>query len=100
MLLALVVFFGTTSKEFIHSFAGHEDTESCNHTHKAHPSFESKHHHCSFLSDTLMPFDAPMSIQISDGIATIFLIKNGAWIEASVYPTLLIPTLRGPPFAI
>lgn len=47
-----------------------------------------------------MPFDAPMSIQISDGIATIFLIRNGEWIEASIYATLLIPTLRGPPFAI
>lgn len=46
-----------------------------------------------------MPFEAPMSIQISDGIATFFPIQNGEWIEASVYATLLIPSLRGPPSA-
>lgn len=54
-VLALLLVFGSASKEYIHLFTNHEDTV---HTHDVHDglSFESEHHHCDFLSFALPPF--------------------------------------------
>jgi hypothetical protein len=45
-VLALLLVFGSTSKEYIHLFADHTDTTHChsNHDHDG-LSFESEHHH-------------------------------------------------------
>ncbi len=50
--MALLLAFGGVSKEYLHLFADHEDTESCNH-HREGIYFENEHHHCDFLSYTL-----------------------------------------------
>lgn len=64
LLLALLLLFGGTAKEFVHQFAGHTDTvhasctASCAET-KDGLAFGPKHHHCEFLKFTLAFFDAP-----------------------------------------
>lgn len=55
-LLALLLVFGSTSKEYLHLFTGHEDTVDCTHEGNHGLSFEKQHHHCEFLSFTLPPF--------------------------------------------
>jgi hypothetical protein len=54
--LSLLLLFGSTAKEFVHSFTGHQDTIHHHHG-KGELSFESQHHHCEFLSFVLAPFD-------------------------------------------
>jgi len=53
--LAVVLFFGSTPKEFIHLFTHHTDT-----VHSAHEKdglvFDPIHHHCTFLSYALPLF--------------------------------------------
>lgn len=48
----ILLLLNGTAHEFLHSFAGHEDTVDCVHTdtqHRQQASFEKEHHHCDFL---------------------------------------------------
>lgn len=64
VLLALLLLFGGTAKEFVHQFTGHTDTvhdsctSSCAET-KDGLAFGPKHHHCDFLQFTLAAFETP-----------------------------------------
>jgi hypothetical protein len=55
--LSFLLLFGSTSKEFIHLFAGHEDTRHVPCADGKDMQVDNEHHHCSFLSFTLAPFD-------------------------------------------
>lgn len=55
VFLAVLLIFGSTSKEYIHLFADHKDTVHIQHDHDG-LTFENEHHHCTFLSFTLTPF--------------------------------------------
>lgn len=52
LVLAALLLLNGTSREFIHTFTGHQDTVDqrhlCDHT-DHHAAFENKHHHCDFL---------------------------------------------------
>ncbi len=63
-LLALLLVFGTTSKEYIHGFTGHQDTTSCHHSHPLGPVWDPPHHHCEFLSFVLSAFGPTVFIQL------------------------------------
>jgi hypothetical protein len=92
----LLLLFGTTAKEFIHMFSGHEDT-----VHREHApgeiSFESEHHHCEFLSYSLPAFDNDISLPS--------IIYAGQTMEAEyqsaavrfVQREVIQTSLRGPP---
>lgn len=63
VLMAVLLLFGSTSKELVHSFAHHTDT--IHHSHGGHDAdhdddgthLEKQHHHCAFLSFELTPFE-------------------------------------------
>ena len=61
--LSLLLVFGTTSMEFIHLFADHEDTVHCGQVKDGELYFDIEHHHCVFVSFTFSDFyhapDAP-----------------------------------------
>ncbi len=66
LLLALLILFGGTAKEFVHQFTGHTDTvhtsctSSCAET-KDGLAFHTPHHHCDFLQLALAAFtDTPV----------------------------------------
>jgi hypothetical protein len=56
--LAVLLFFAATPKDFLHEFAGHEDTVHSQHDDDGSLGFSNKHHHCSFLTLLAMPFEA------------------------------------------
>ncbi|MCB0699530.1 MAG: hypothetical protein H6551_06880 [Chitinophagales bacterium] len=98
-VLAVLLIFGSASKEFIHLFASHEDTV---HIHDAHDglSFENEHHHCTFLSFALPPF-------LNDvGTFTLKQPQEYNTNTTAVRVVHLIPRtvtssfLRGPPVAV
>lgn len=57
VLFLLLISLFIVPKEFIHSFAGHEDTICFSHSGKA---FEKQHHHCAILN-----FNAPLYLKVS-----------------------------------
>ena len=94
--MAFLLAFGGVSKEYLHLFTGHTDTESCDH-HREGLYFESEHHHCDFLSYTLADY-TPDAIVYSFATAPVAfpVYSNG-------HKSRLIPSevssshLRGPP---
>lgn len=99
VVLAVLLVFGSTPKEYIHLFADHEDTTHCNNDHREGLSFESQHHHCTFLSFTLPPFvhDA-VSYQIR--FAPVYTERHYAEAVSSLAArNVPAPYLRGPPAA-
>ncbi|MEZ5015883.1 MAG: hypothetical protein R2800_02450 [Flavipsychrobacter sp.] len=99
VLLSIVLLFGTTPKEYIHLFADHVDTEHRHHE-GHYPVFETEHHHCSFLSFTLSPF------QHANNEVTFKTYKPQFIIHQSVAVIHLIPCSvpsspsRGPPVTV
>lgn len=93
--LALLLLFGSTAKEFIHSFAGHHDT-----VHAHDPSglsFESQHHHCDFLSFSFSAFNNDVSVPLIKRIISTYEQIHIAF-EPSLIPRDALHTaLRGPP---
>lgn len=53
--LAILLLFGSTSKEFIHLFTGHEDTVHSKIS-RYKIVIEPEHHHCTFLQFSLGSF--------------------------------------------
>lgn len=97
LLLAVVLFFGTTPKEYIHLFADHVDTSHHHCEHGDEPAYEVEHHHCEFLSFTLSPFEH------STFELTFKKVKPFVAISKATEVVHLIPRfvpasrLRGPP---
>lgn len=60
IFLSLLLLLGSYSKEALHTFAAHHDTEHdyTHHCPHGESHIEPPHHHCSFLSFVLMPFMA------------------------------------------
>lgn len=54
--MTLLLVFGGVSKEYLHLFADHVDTEHCRHDTTEGLHIEPEHHHCDFLTFTLTPF--------------------------------------------
>ncbi|MBS1782265.1 MAG: hypothetical protein JSS78_04305 [Bacteroidetes bacterium] len=95
--MALTLLFGSTSKEFVHQFVGHQDT--VHHVHgSGELSFESQHHHCTFVSFVLAPF-------VEHSLTFSFLQASNLFVLVA-YPlcTFIVVQafseafLRGPPF--
>lgn len=55
VLLGVLLVFSTTPKEYIHLFAGHQDTVHHEHDDDV-THFDPEHHHCQFLELSLPPF--------------------------------------------
>lgn len=96
--LLLILVFGATPKEFIHSFAHHHDTVHC--CKVDGPTMENQHHHCSFLSFHLMAFEPPFSLPFiapPAPIATIIPLQLPD--ERARQQVMAIREGRGPPAA-
>lgn len=97
-MMSLLLVFGSTSKEYLHLFADHQDTV---HVHSDHDglSFESEHHHCTFLSFTLTPFahDA-VTYRIQEAKES-FLLHQSVAVVHLVPRSVPSSRLRGPPVA-
>ncbi|MBS1774075.1 MAG: hypothetical protein JST82_14545 [Bacteroidetes bacterium] len=96
--LAILLLFGSTSREFIHLFAGHKDTIHT-HSQKEGLSFENKHHHCSFLDDAL-------PLYVNDFVNPVIHVKEQAYCiynsrlqQQYTEVATLTAFLRGPPSA-
>jgi len=95
--LSIILLFGSTSKEFVHLFSGHEDTVHCTNV-KDGLVIESLHHHCTFLSFCLTAFlnDAPGSF-IPAKHCTAYSKPYIAYTPDIINISRAITTLRGPP---
>jgi hypothetical protein len=93
-LLAVLLVFGTTAKEYIHLFTHHQDTV---HTHHDGLSFENEHHHCTFLSFTLSPFVSDVLTFNVSFHAVEFSEQQGTEQEHVAFKTVSVRSLRGPP---
>lgn len=94
--LAILVLFGSTTKEFFHGFADHEDTVH-HHCGKGELSFESQHIHCDFLDDSLPPFHAQSFFPTIEIVSVNHteVVTEGEYFLLST--TSIFPTQRGPP---
>lgn len=97
LLLVLMVVFGNLSREWVHSFAGHEDT--IHHYHGEGLYFEGEHHHCDFLEIPLPVFVTYPPPAVPEVPCT--LIESLFFCEAGQYisPFPFCYQLRGPPSA-
>lgn len=94
--LSLLLLFGGTAKEFIHLFAGHEDTTHCSDNHEG-LSFENEHHHCDFLSFALPFFDNDIFIPGLDFIEEKYFSFYAALNSSPIQRAEKHTALRGPP---
>lgn len=95
--LAVLVLFGGTAKELVHSFANHQDTEHTADFGKGKAVAEKAHHHCEFLHFTLTPFhyqELRFEVQFHEKpeALTYHLAP-----DALVVREVSFRTLRGPP---
>lgn len=99
VFLALVLLFGTVSKEFIHGFTGHQDTRSCLHAHDHGPVWDPPHHHCEFLSFVLSVFQSPgVWVGVCPPLASPFFYAARRGLVLLPSPEGIQP-VRGPPQA-
>lgn len=96
-MLALLLWFGATPKEFFHQFASHQDTQDCRQPREG-ISFEQPHHHCDFLSFQLLPVAIALPLQWLPGLLPSSYPR---WKETPVASFFSQPVLgrpqRGPP---
>lgn len=99
--LAVLLLFGTTSKEFVHLYTHHEDTvhtHQCVNKNEAH--LDHAHHHCSFLSFTLEPFANDFQLPF---LPARYLVHVAAYYAVTEVPMITAKAsgyyLRGPPQA-
>jgi hypothetical protein len=88
--------FGGTAKEFIHLFAAHEDTIH-HHYEGEGLVIENEHHHCTFLSFSLQPFDTYQVVLIPQLRDEHFTSYHFSVVADLSEHSSLIPSLRGPP---
>lgn len=96
-LLFFLLLFGSTSMEFLHSFANHKDTVHHQHS-DGSLSFETQHHHCGFLNLSIAAFnndyDCPVIHFRVVGEYAVSLVAITARTFSFKFPGLF---LRGPP---
>lgn len=96
VLLGVLLVFSTTPKEYIHLFAGHEDT--VHHPHDDDVTHvDPEHHHCQFLELSVPPFvnnDVTVFIPYK---AVVYPHYSVLFEEAIVEQTVSVRYLRGPP---
>lgn len=97
LFLAIQVLFAGTAKEFIHQFADHKDTVHCNNRHGSELSFESKHHHCSFLDDSLAPFYTDAQFPHIEILTKTYQKSAAHILSVLLTKERFFTTLRGPP---
>jgi hypothetical protein len=94
--LALLLIFGGTAKEFFHLFTSHEDTvhHVCD---DGELSFESEHHHCTFLSFSLTDF-IEHELHLQGSFVKAVFPVNSSTLYTSFFDHIGLTTcLRGPP---
>lgn len=96
--LSVLLMFGSTAKEFIHQFSGHQDTIH-HHAEGDGLVIENEHHHCSFLSDSLPAFlnhsgDIPVYYTKQEHGFRHYALYRAFFTEQSI-----LPSFRGPPAA-
>lgn len=99
VVLATLLLLNSTPREFIHSFAGHQDTVDHLHPQDAtdhHADFETQHHHCAFLQLII-----PVYNSTEENFQLLFLPEKRVFFLA---PTAFVflekkgfVLLRGPP---
>lgn len=95
-VMALVLLFGTTPKEFIHLFAGHHDTVHHEHA-PGEFSFEGEHHHCDFLSYDLPAFDNDIRLPYLPVVATRYYRAYATAEVRITHGDVVQVSSRGPP---
>lgn len=96
LLLAALLLFGGTTKDVLHAWTGHRDTV---HEHRSDGSlaFESKHHHCDFLSFFLTPFVAEGSTFTIREVPPVYSVCKEATIHLWETRSRCFLAGRGPP---
>lgn len=99
LLLLGVLLFGNTPREFIHLFTVHEDTVHVRTSPqgKNELSFDSVHHHCSFLDDALAPFVPTETITLLWLSGLVHHPLPFAHYQYRAGRMSIAPALRGPP---
>lgn len=92
----MLLVFGSTPKEYVHLFAGHTDTEHCNHDREG-LYFENEHHHCDFLSFTLPPFAHDAITYIITERNPVYPIHGSAIAVHLTFQSAPATRQRGPP---
>jgi hypothetical protein len=95
--LVVLLLFGNTPAELIHTFAHHKDTVH----HRAEgQTIDAQHHHCQFLGFHLMPFAVPPSLLNPLRVkADAYVAAPSMQDEQAIQQTLIIREKRGPPVA-
>ncbi|HEY9176535.1 MAG TPA: hypothetical protein VIN07_02545 [Flavipsychrobacter sp.] len=96
VFMSFLLLFGGVSKEYLHLFADHTDTESCNH-HREGLYFESEHHHCDFLSYTLPYYVHDAAVYTLPVTIEVFLVSNATTVTHLFPRDVPVSRLRGPP---
>ena len=95
--LSVLLLFGSTPKEFIHNFADHTDTVD---TRIAKGLVADKvHHHCSFISFNLMPFEDGFQPALIPLTTTIYYSHTVSLPTTFLPRSIKATTQRGPPQA-
>lgn len=94
--MAFLLVFGGVSKEYLHLFADHTDTESCNH-HREGLYFENEHHHCDFLSYTLPYYVHDAAVYTLPVITEFYSTDYNTPVTHLVPRDVPVSRLRGPP---
>ena len=94
--LAILLLFGSTPKEYIHLFTGHEDTVH-SHFEKDGLVIEPEHHHCSFLSYSLPFFVNDAQVIKLYKPSSVYFVYNSFIAVAYTQNSSLTTYLRGPP---
>jgi hypothetical protein len=93
--LSILLLFGATPKEFIHNFANHKDTVDINIAKGL--VLDKVHHHCSFISFNLMPFEDGFQPAFIPLTTTVFSVHQYALPISFIPRSINAVTLRGPP---
>jgi hypothetical protein len=95
--LAILLLFGTTPKEFLHSFAQHKDTQHTTH----HSGFvlEEKHTHCAFVAFELTPFSNDYTFPFISLSIPSYNSTNTILDATLIQQCIIHTSLRGPPAA-
>lgn len=96
----MLLLFGSSPMEAIHALADHCDT--VHHVHDTHgPVLDEAHHHCSFLSQELMPFDAPPQWPLMQfAPAPEYPVFSERQDERATQQEVALRDSRGPPAAV
>lgn len=94
-----MLLFGSTAKEFVHLFAGHEDTTHCNHA-GSELVFENEHHHCDFLSFSLPLFLSTPVCVLEVYTPASYHSFSTVLCEPEFRTPCLLPAFRGPPAVV